>query len=80
MVSIPVFELLKMPKGYADALAEVEQHNAKVNERLKVLQAQYDTLVTKVNLGSDKALSSLIAEADTLVDISLMNSKLLLNA
>lgn len=80
VVSIPVFELFKMPKDYAEARQKCEEHNRRVEERLKLLSAQFDTLVTKVNLGSDKALAGLIAEADSLVDISLMNSKLLLNA
>lgn len=80
VVAIPVDELFVMPQEYVDALGQWEQHNNNVGARLEELRAKYDTLVTKVNLGSDKALSNLIAEADNLVDISLMNSKLLLTA
>ena len=80
MVKLPFDQLFETPPTYIEALAKWQKHDDELEAKLATLTAQRDTINMKVNIGSDKALASLIAEADNLTDLTLVNNKLLLNA
>jgi len=71
-------ELFVIPQGYLDELKIYEENEKAIDEKIKILEAQKDTIVMKLQIGSNEQLKKLIDEADNLVDLSLVNSQLLL--
>lgn len=49
-------ELFVMPPAYLEALAEYEREQQAIDDKISLLHAQRDTIVMKVQLGSDKVL------------------------
>jgi len=77
-VSVSPEDLFVIPEAYKKAFAEY-QHEAEIQKRrLEELEAQRDTIILKIQIGSNQVLDKLIGQADNLADLNIMNSQLLL--
>jgi hypothetical protein len=66
------------PKAYLQAYEEFQRKKKEITDKIAKLYAQKETLLLKVNIGSNQTLDRLIDEVDNMIDISLMNNKLML--
>ena len=70
--------LFVYPEAYIKAYDEWAVMVKEVNERINKLTAQKETLLLKIQIGSNTSLDRLIDSVDNMIDITLMNSKLML--
>lgn len=77
-LKIPPEYLIELPASYVEAMKKYEADLQEYNTELERLSALQNTLEMKIMLADDKALSNLISEAGNLIDLSLVNSQLLL--
>lgn len=69
-------DIFVMPPEYQElAEAYLIETNA-INDKIYQLQIQADTLITRIQLASDKTLDKMITEVDDMGDISLIDTKL----
>lgn len=81
MLHIPALLLFDAPPGYVEARREFEAKLADWEREEKALEAAHNAMRIKIQIGSDKALASLVDQADTLCSLSLADSsRLLLSA
>ncbi len=73
-------DFFELPEDYLKAWKEYEVALREYNKWSKDLSAMRDTLVLKIQIGSDKILDKLIEEADNLADLSLMQTQLILKS
>lgn len=71
-------DLFIIPENYLAALAEYEAKKAAVEEKLKNLESQRDTILLKIQIGSNQVLDKLITQVDNLADLNIMNQQFLL--
>lgn len=79
-VKIPVKLIFKIPEAYQIELAKWQAQEGIIDKEISELTAQLKTIEVKIHLGSNQQLDKLIAEADNLGEISLINSKLMLTS
>lgn len=72
-------DLFIIPESYKIALEEYNSKMEEIRKRVNALQAQKDTIILKIQIGSDAILDKLISQADNLADLSLMNNHLLIS-
>lgn len=72
-------DLFIIPESYKKALAEYEESQKVVTEKINELEAQKDTIILKIQIGSNQILDKLITQVDNLVDLNIMNSQFLLS-
>jgi hypothetical protein len=77
-VTLPAGLLFEMPAGYAKALADYKTAHAEWSSEMDALEASIGAMRIKVQIGSDKALEALVAQADKLCSMSLTASNRLL--
>lgn len=75
-VKIPIRDLFVVPKEYDELWNEYKKNDEEKKQRIRQMQTECDTLVTRIQLASDKTLEKMIAEVDDMGDISLMDTKL----
>lgn len=80
MVYVPALLLFKEPPGYTEARAKYEVARAAWEQEMSSLDAAHRAMQLKVQIGSDKALSVLVDQADKLCSMSLTASSSLLLA
>jgi hypothetical protein len=81
LVNVPALLLFETPKGYGEVKAKYEKELAAWQESMDRLEASINAMRIKVQVGSDKALSVLIDQADKLCAVSLTDaSRLMLTA
>jgi hypothetical protein len=66
------------PKAYLDAYAEWEAKVKEVDQRIVKLNATTETLLLKIQIGSNTSLDRLVDSVDNMIDLTLMNNKLML--
>ena len=71
-------DLFIIPESYKLALAEYNVAVAKQTEKINQLEAQRDTILLKIQIGSNAILDKLITQVDNLADLNIMNSQFLL--
>lgn len=71
--------LFVYPKAYEEAFAEWQAKTKEINERIKKLTAQKETLLLKIQIGSNQSLDRLVDNVDNMIDLTLMNAKLMLS-
>jgi nitrate reductase beta subunit len=71
-------DLFIIPQSYKDALAEYESEKLRVEREINELEAQKDTILLKIQIGSNSVLDKLITQVDNLADLNIMNSQFLL--
>lgn len=79
-IKIDPEDILEMPESYKIARAEWEKKKAEVDNQIKALTAQKDSLVLRINIGSNAILDKLITQVDSLGDLDLFSNKLSLIA
>lgn len=80
MVYIPALLMFEEPPGYTEARAKYEAARAAWEQEMSSLDAAHRAMQLKVQIGSDKALSVLVDQADKLCSMSLTASSSLLLA
>ena len=72
-------DLFIIPESYKKALAEYESDKAEIERQINELEAQKDTILLKIQIGSNQVLDKLITQVDNLADLNIMNSQFLLS-
>lgn len=75
-VTVEAERLFVLPDEYATALEAWKVNESQVEADLEALEGVKSTVLLKVNIGSDKALESIIAQADSLGTLDLVNRQL----
>ena len=75
-VKIPIRDLFVVPKEYDELWNEYRKKDEEKRQRIRQIQIECDTLVTRIQLASDKTLEKMISEVDDMGDVSLMDTKL----
>ena len=78
-VEIIAEDLFIIPQAYLNALDEYNKWKAELTEKLDALEAQKDTLLMKIQIGSNAVLDKLITQVDNLADLNIINSQFLLS-
>jgi len=73
---IKVSDLIVIPDDYTKQWDEYRQSENARQEKIRQIQIECDTLVTRIQLASDKTLEKMISEVDDMGDVSLMDTKL----
>lgn len=76
IVEISAEELFVIPESYIEAKKKWDENVTQIEQDLHELEGVKDTVLLKVNVGSDKALEGIIAQADTLATLDLVNRQL----
>ncbi len=71
-------DLFIIPEAYRVALAEYQGNQKVIEEKINELEAQKDTILLKIQIGSNQVLDKLVTQVDNLADLSIMNSQFLL--
>jgi hypothetical protein len=71
-------DLFIVPENYKIALAEYEAYKKDIEDKIEQLEAQKDTILLKIQIGSNQVLDKLITQVDNLADLNIMNSQFLL--
>lgn len=74
MVAIPAGVLFELPDEYKKERSTYESELAEWQQKADALSASFEAMRIKTQLGSDKALSALVDEADKLCSMSLTDS------
>lgn len=69
-------EIFIIPDEYEKLLKEYKERDSEVRERINKIKIEVDTLITRIQLASDKTLQTMINEVDDMGNISLMDTKL----
>lgn len=72
-------DLFILPKGYAEAYDKYKNDHEEWEKKCEGLRAVHETIETKIRLGSDEVLAKLIAQADNLVDLNIVNAQLVIS-
>jgi predicted transport protein len=75
-VAFTLDEFFVIPKEYLDMRQEREEARIKVEEQIRLLQIQLETLEVRIMVASDKTLQKLINEVDDMGDISLIDTRI----
>lgn len=79
-VSVEAADIFVIPEAYKTAFAEYEKKKKEIEDKVKMLYAEKDTIIMKIQIGSNSILDKLIMQVDSLGDLSLMNTQLQLGA
>ena len=72
-------DLFVVPESYKVALAEYEAYKKDIQDKVEQLEAQKDTILLKIQIGSNQVLDKLVTQVDNLADLNIMNSQFLLS-
>ena len=72
-------DLFIIPESYKAALAEYDAYKKDIQDKVEQLEAQKDTILLKIQIGSNQVLDKLITQVDNLADLNIMNSQFLLS-
>ncbi len=75
-ITFDVKEFFVLPPEYSDLYKEYREKTNSLNEQISTIRIQSDTLITRIQLASDKTLQAMINEVDDMGNISLMDTKL----
>lgn len=67
-------QLFIVPEEYRRLRKEYEEKRDELNEKIRAINIQADSLITRIQLASDKTLQTMINEVDDMGNISLMDS------
>lgn len=69
-------EFFVVPEEYTKRWEEYRERRKKLEDEINHLRVQSDSLITRIQLASDKTLQTMINEVDDMGNISLMDTKL----
>ncbi len=75
-VVIPINKFFIVPKDYKERLEGCSKANNLINEKLKTLAIEEETLIMRIQLASNKTLETMISEVDDMGNLSLIDTKL----
>lgn len=78
VIELKAKDFFEIPAGYVIEWERYEREKRAYEKTAKDMLAMRDTLLLKIQIGSDKVLDRLIEEADNLADLSLMQTSLIL--
>ena len=79
-IEISAEDLFIMPESFNDELAKVRAHNQKIKEEIDSLEGILNTIIMKIQIGTDKHLAPLIEDVENIGDLRLVNQQLLLKS
>ncbi len=71
-------DLFIIPEAYLIELKKYEENKKNIEDKITQLEAQKDTILLKIQIGSNQVLDKLITQVDNLADLNIMNSQFLL--
>jgi hypothetical protein len=80
VIKIPPEVLFVIPPSYQKAMDNYLKKKKEVDDAIAALTSQKDTLVLKIQIGSNQILDKLILQVDSLGDLDLFSNKLTLIA
>lgn len=78
-IEIPAVELFEIPAAYSEAYRKWDENRIRINAALEALTSQKDTLLLKIQIGSNTMLENFVKEVDDLGALTLNDSQMLLN-
>lgn len=72
-------DLFIIPESYKKALCEYQESQQIIEDKINQLEAQRDTILLKIQIGSNQVLDKLVTQVDNLADLNIMNSQFLLS-
>jgi hypothetical protein len=75
-VTLEAERVFVIPEEYGKRLIEWEENEKQIKAELDHLEGIKDTVLLKVNIGSDKALEEIITQADSLATLDLINKQI----
>lgn len=75
-VMLPIESLIVLPDDFKDEVERIKRHNDEIEEQIKQLRIQLNTLEIRIQLSSDKTLQKIINEVDDMGDIGLIDAKI----
>jgi hypothetical protein len=69
-------DFFNLSSEYQNAFNDTKIYNNELNEQIRLLQIQSESLETRIMLASDKTLQKMINEVDDMGDISLIDTKI----
>jgi len=76
LVAFKAEEIFIVPDEYKDRARICREKQSEIEQQINVLRIQSETLITRIQLASDKTLQKMINEVDDMGDISLIDTKL----
>jgi hypothetical protein len=73
-------DLFEIPQAYLDELELYRAKKRDIAKRLKELEAQKETIIMKLQIGSAKILDKFVEQVDNLIDIETLNRSLLIGS
>ena len=75
-IFMKALDLFEAPKAYLEQMAEYEKAHAVWEEKNRAIRTLHESLVIKIQLGSDAVLGKLVQQADNLGELNLINTQL----
>ena len=76
IIKMPIESLIIIPKDYEKECERVRKVNGALNEKIKLLTIQLETMEVRIQLASDRTLQNMISEVDDMGDLSLIDTKI----
>lgn len=76
---VDIKDLFVIPQAYLDELKKYQDYMDDLKGKMEQLEAQRDTILLKIQIGSNQVLDKLITQVDNLADLNIMNSQFLLS-
>ncbi|MFA5049059.1 MAG: hypothetical protein WC516_08600 [Patescibacteria group bacterium] len=73
-------DLFIIPQNYKDALNEYEKQKTIIGKQIDNLESTKRTIIMKIQIGSTNALDKLVMQVDSIGDLNLLNTQLMINA
>ena len=77
-LSLDPADLFIIPDNYKKALAEYQMKKAKIQEQVKQIEAHRNTIIMKIQIGSNEVLDKLVTQVDNMADLNIMNNQFLI--
>jgi len=78
-VTLKAESIFVLPPGYVVALEKYNREMAEYEAAVANLEACKDTIIMKIQIGSNAVLDKLVTDVDNMADLRIMNAKFLLN-
>lgn len=75
-VSFSLDEFFVIPKEYLDMRQERNDERVKIQEQVRLLEMQLETLEVRIMVASDKVLQKLVNDVDDMGDIGLIDTRI----
>lgn len=79
VIQLKAEDIFILPSTYLEARKEYEEKREIYTQQIKQLESFRDTIIMKIQLGSNKILEKLINDVDNMADLKIVNQHLLLS-